>query len=90
MLRALETFASSLFCYCLENSEVERLREELRQAQKEAQKARAAEEAHELSLSALQDLNKKLLGDNASLELRYKGQNERLEADVVMVRRRER
>lgn len=69
---------------------MERLREELRQAQKEAQAVRAAEEAHELSLSALQALNRKLQEDNASLELRCKKQNERLEADVVEVRRRER
>lgn len=59
------------------------------EAQEEVKKTRAAEEAHELSLSALQDLNKTFQEDNASLELRCKGQNERLEAVVVEVRRRE-
>ncbi|CAM9467009.1 unnamed protein product [Ectocarpus fasciculatus] len=68
------------------NAEIERVMAQLAQAQAEATKARAAEEASELTLAVLVAQNKDLETSRAAVERRCQEQVERFEAEIAQLK----
>lgn len=68
-----------------QNVEIERVMAQLAQAQAETTKARAAEEASELTLAVLLAQNKDLETARAAIERRCQEQVERFEAEIDRV-----